>query len=169
MPKDLYWHIPATWRRQGKCYVGQQIWLGRRSDGTRKHFTKRMRRCGKACSEIRPRHGSDLGMRLSFQKAGMWDMKLPSRLLFREILPDPKRFRDDLSRRFPEDTRVQFTYVPTLRALPALNHNDPSKAIELLQTAILYEDGSSTKGGSELLLGAGNLWGPRGAKRACGR
>jgi tetratricopeptide (TPR) repeat protein len=63
----------------------------------------------------------------------------------------------DLSRRFPEDTRVQFTYVPTLGALLTLNH-DPSKAIELLQTAILYELGTQTEGGSEFLLGAGNLY-----------
>jgi tetratricopeptide (TPR) repeat protein len=65
---------------------------------------------------------------------------------------------EDLSRRFPEDTRVQFTYAPTLRALLALNHGQPSKAVELLQTAIPYELGSPTVGGSEYLLGAGNLY-----------
>jgi eukaryotic-like serine/threonine-protein kinase len=46
---------------------------------------------------------------------------------------------DDLARRFPEDTRVVFTYLPTLRALLALNRSEPSKAVELLQTAIAYE------------------------------
>jgi DNA-binding winged helix-turn-helix (wHTH) protein len=65
---------------------------------------------------------------------------------------------EDLSRRFPENTRVQFTYVPTLRALLALNHNQPSKAVELVQTAIPYEVGSPIEGGSEFLLGAGNLY-----------
>jgi len=65
---------------------------------------------------------------------------------------------DDLSRRFPEDTIVRFTYLPTLRALLALNHSQPSKAVELLQTAIPYEGGSPTTGGSELLLGAFNLY-----------
>jgi Tfp pilus assembly protein PilF len=65
---------------------------------------------------------------------------------------------EDLSRRFPEDTRVQFTYAPTLRALLALNRSQPSKAVELLQTAILYEGGSQSEGGSEYLLGAGNLY-----------
>ena len=64
----------------------------------------------------------------------------------------------DLSRRFPEDTRVQFIYTPTLQALLALNHNQPSKAVELLQTTIPYELGTPTEGGSELLLGAGNLY-----------
>ncbi len=46
---------------------------------------------------------------------------------------------DDLANRFPEDTRVVFTYLPTLHAQLALNHNEPSKAVELLQTAIPYE------------------------------
>jgi DNA-binding winged helix-turn-helix (wHTH) protein/tetratricopeptide (TPR) repeat protein len=65
---------------------------------------------------------------------------------------------EDVSRRFPEDTRVQFTYAPTLRALLALNHSQPSKAVELLQTALPYEGGIPTEGGSEFLLGAGNLY-----------
>ncbi len=65
---------------------------------------------------------------------------------------------EDVSRRFPEDTRVQFTYAPTLRALLALNHSQPSKAVELLQTAPPYEGGIPTEGGSEFLLGAGNLY-----------
>jgi eukaryotic-like serine/threonine-protein kinase len=65
---------------------------------------------------------------------------------------------DDLSRRFPEDTKVSFTFTPTLRALLALNRNDPSKAVELLQTAIPYESGIQSSGGSEFLLGASNLY-----------
>src|SRR4029077_3587976 len=40
---------------------------------------------------------------------------------------------DDLSKRYPEDTRAVFTYIPTLRALLALNHSEPSKAVELLK------------------------------------
>jgi tetratricopeptide (TPR) repeat protein len=46
---------------------------------------------------------------------------------------------DHLDSRFPEDTSVQFNYVPTLRALSALGANDPSRAIELLQPAATYE------------------------------
>jgi tetratricopeptide (TPR) repeat protein len=64
---------------------------------------------------------------------------------------------DDLSRRFPEDTTVRFTYWPTLRALLALNRSQPANAVELLQTAIPYEGGTTIEGGSEVLLGAGNL------------
>jgi eukaryotic-like serine/threonine-protein kinase len=43
---------------------------------------------------------------------------------------------EDLSKRFPEDTVVQFTYQPTLSALLALSRKEPSKAVELLQVAI---------------------------------
>ena len=69
-----------------------------------------------------------------------------------------QRLTEDLSRRFPEDTRVQFTYAPTLHALLALNHSQPAKAVELLQTTSPYELGIPTEGGSEFLLGAGNLY-----------
>jgi DNA-binding winged helix-turn-helix (wHTH) protein/tetratricopeptide (TPR) repeat protein len=65
---------------------------------------------------------------------------------------------DDLSRRFPEDTKVRFTYTPTLRALLALNHSQLSKAIEILQAAIPYEGGMMSSGGSEMLLGMGNFY-----------
>ena len=47
----------------------------------------------------------------------------------------------DLAKRFPEDTIVQFNYLPTLRAQLALIRNDSSKAIEVLQIAIPYELG----------------------------
>jgi len=65
---------------------------------------------------------------------------------------------EDLAKRFPEDTRFQFIYAPALRALLSLNRRQPSKAVELLQTALPYEMGIPTEGGSEFLLGAGNLY-----------
>jgi eukaryotic-like serine/threonine-protein kinase len=49
---------------------------------------------------------------------------------------------DDLAKRFPEDTLVQSVYLPTVRAEVALAHNNSSKAIEVLQTAVPYELGS---------------------------
>ena len=45
----------------------------------------------------------------------------------------------DLETRFPEDTLVQFTYLPVLRALSALKHGRPSDAIEQLQVAAPYD------------------------------
>jgi eukaryotic-like serine/threonine-protein kinase len=49
---------------------------------------------------------------------------------------------DDLSKRFPEDTIVQFNYLPTLYAQLALNAHDSAKAIEVLQAAAPYELGA---------------------------
>jgi Tfp pilus assembly protein PilF len=39
-----------------------------------------------------------------------------------------------------------------------LNNREPSKAIESVQTAIPYELGTPSEGGSEFLLGASNLY-----------
>jgi tetratricopeptide (TPR) repeat protein len=50
----------------------------------------------------------------------------------------------DLNKRFPEDTMVQFNFLPTLRAKLALNKGNPSEAIENLRTAAPYELGMST-------------------------
>ncbi|HTS11315.1 MAG TPA: serine/threonine-protein kinase [Candidatus Limnocylindrales bacterium] len=47
----------------------------------------------------------------------------------------------DLAKRFPEDSLVQFNYLPTVRARLALNHNDPRKAVEEVQAATPYEFG----------------------------
>ncbi len=45
----------------------------------------------------------------------------------------------DLKSRFPEDTSVQFNYLPTLEALFALNQRNPQKALEVLQAAAPYD------------------------------
>jgi len=42
---------------------------------------------------------------------------------------------------------VKFNYLPTIRALIALNRNDASKAIEILQAAGSYELGIEGQGG----------------------
>jgi eukaryotic-like serine/threonine-protein kinase len=44
-----------------------------------------------------------------------------------------------LERRYPEDTSVQFSYLPALRALDALNQGDAAKALEMTQAAAPYE------------------------------
>jgi predicted Zn-dependent protease len=52
-----------------------------------------------------------------------------------------QKVADDLGKRFPKDTLVNFNYLPTVRALLALNHGQPLKAVELLQAASPYELG----------------------------
>jgi eukaryotic-like serine/threonine-protein kinase len=48
---------------------------------------------------------------------------------------------DDLGKRFPEDTIVQFNYLPTLRAKLAVSRGNTSEAIESLRMATPYELG----------------------------
>jgi tetratricopeptide (TPR) repeat protein len=51
----------------------------------------------------------------------------------------PRRLAADLEKRFPEDTPVQFEYLPTLGALSALAHRAPSDAVERLQRTLPYD------------------------------
>ena len=50
---------------------------------------------------------------------------------------------DDLGRRFPEDTTLQFNYLPTLRAKLALLRSNPQQAVDILRVAAPYELGLS--------------------------
>jgi len=54
-------------------------------------------------------------------------------------LPQSQAIAADLAREFAEDTCVQFIYLPTLRALFALNEHDPEAAIRALQTASRFD------------------------------
>jgi eukaryotic-like serine/threonine-protein kinase len=45
----------------------------------------------------------------------------------------------ELEKLYPEDTSVQFSYLPALRALQALNQRDPAKALEMTQVAAPYD------------------------------
>jgi eukaryotic-like serine/threonine-protein kinase len=54
-----------------------------------------------------------------------------------------KALADDLDKRFPEDTIVQFNYLPTIRGKLALNKGDASGAIESLGPAATYELGAT--------------------------
>jgi tetratricopeptide (TPR) repeat protein len=52
---------------------------------------------------------------------------------------ESQRLAADLEKRFPEDTPVQFEYLPTLHALSALAHQAPADAVERLQRAVPYD------------------------------
>ncbi|HEX7797083.1 MAG TPA: hypothetical protein VF456_22130, partial [Vicinamibacterales bacterium] len=54
-------------------------------------------------------------------------------------LPQSRTLADDLARECPEDTSVQFMYLPTLRALFALKTGDAAAAIQFLQAASRYD------------------------------
>jgi DNA-binding winged helix-turn-helix (wHTH) protein len=54
-----------------------------------------------------------------------------------------KALADDLDKSFPEDTIVQFNYLPSVRGRLALNKGDASGAIQLLAIATPYELGAT--------------------------
>jgi tetratricopeptide (TPR) repeat protein len=45
----------------------------------------------------------------------------------------------ELAERYPQDTSVQFNYLPALRALAALNQGDAAKALDMTQASGAYE------------------------------
>jgi eukaryotic-like serine/threonine-protein kinase len=53
------------------------------------------------------------------------------------------RLADDLERRFPENTVVQFNYLPTIHAAVLLQSGEAGKAINTLATATPYELGTN--------------------------
>jgi tetratricopeptide (TPR) repeat protein len=56
----------------------------------------------------------------------------------------PRRFAQDFAKLSPEDTLVQFAFLPVLRAQLALSGNQAQKAIEFLQMAAPYESGEAS-------------------------
>jgi len=60
-------------------------------------------------------------------------------LAFLNESPQARKVNAEFERRFPEDTSVQFSYLPALRALEALDEGDPAKALEMTRAAVPYE------------------------------
>jgi tetratricopeptide (TPR) repeat protein len=56
-----------------------------------------------------------------------------------------KKLANRLADQFPEDTAVQFCYLPTVDALLALHRGDSSKAVEALSLATPYELGVAAR------------------------
>jgi len=54
-------------------------------------------------------------------------------------LAGSKTLAENLAKRFPEDTPVQYEYLPTLYALFAMSDGAPQDALERLQTALPYD------------------------------
>jgi predicted Zn-dependent protease len=52
-----------------------------------------------------------------------------------------RRLTSDLEMRFPEDTAIRSSYLPTLRALILIHDGHPAKALDTLQNAAPYELG----------------------------
>ena len=78
--------------------------------------------------------------------AKCWNVSALLALAFAGDAGRAQALADDLGKRFPEATIVQFNYLPTLHAQLALSRTDASKAIEALQAAAPYELESYGKG-----------------------
>ncbi len=50
-----------------------------------------------------------------------------------------QKIADDLAKRFPSDTLVNFIWLPTIRAAIEIGRKNPAKAVEYLQTALPYD------------------------------
>jgi tetratricopeptide (TPR) repeat protein len=53
-----------------------------------------------------------------------------------------EKLANDLEKSYPEDTSVRFSYLPVIRAVVAVQHGEPLKAIDALQASVPYEMGS---------------------------
>jgi eukaryotic-like serine/threonine-protein kinase len=62
-------------------------------------------------------------------------------LAFAHDAPRSPELANDLARRFPEDTIVQFNYLPMIRAQIALNNGHSQVAIAAIDAATRYELG----------------------------
>ncbi len=71
-------------------------------------------------------------------------------------LEQSRALASDLNKRFPEDTCVQFTYLPVSRAQLALGDHDPAAAIDQLQVAAPYDEAVPCSGFAFF----GNLYAP---------
>jgi eukaryotic-like serine/threonine-protein kinase len=81
------------------------------------------------------------------------------------------RVADDLNHRLPEDTIVQYDYLPLIRAAVALHNGAPEKAIAALAPAAQYELGAASQNLNFLLYpvylrGLANLDAKRGTDAA---
>ena len=50
-----------------------------------------------------------------------------------------REIEEHLAARYPEDTSVQFSYLPTLRAIRALNDGDPARALDIISRGAHYD------------------------------
>ena len=96
-------------------------------------------RCGKRFTGMRPPPGRAPARALELGRGREVDYAAAFALALSGDLPQSRALAEDLAREFPEDTSVQFMYLPTLRALFSLNAHDAAAAIQALQTASRYD------------------------------
>ncbi|MGA8233886.1 MAG: protein kinase [Candidatus Acidiferrales bacterium] len=91
--------------------------------------------------EARERSAAALGL-AAFQNTRLTTYRAALALALIGLTAEAQSIADDLDKQCPEDTLVQFNYLPTIHAQLMLSRNDFSKAIEALHAASPYELGN---------------------------
>ncbi len=55
---------------------------------------------------------------------------------------EAEKLANDMEKHYPEDTSVRFSHLPVIRAVVAIQHDEPSRPIDSLQTSVPYEMGA---------------------------
>jgi len=96
------------------------------------------RRCGMRCSGARRSTKKRDGGVIAFPRPGCRLWTCPWPLCFWAIPRKPED-RGGPEALYPQDTSVQFSYLPVLRSLEALNQDDPARALEITHTSAPYD------------------------------
>ena len=131
--------VPGSSSGPGECRAAPWIWPSRQASGKGRLSLKPELPCGKRSSGTCPLRGEKASEALELSKGRDAEYGAAFALALANDSSRSQALANDLENRFPEDTSVQFSYLPTLRALFALNRGEPSHAIELLQIAAPYE------------------------------
>ena len=107
--------------------------------GAGRPVSRRSRRVECAVRVSRSRRKRTRRRRCPFTEAGTPIMGPRLRWRFSHDSGQAHKIEADLEKRYPDYTSVQFSYLPVLRALEALNRGDPVKALEMTQAAAPYE------------------------------
>jgi eukaryotic-like serine/threonine-protein kinase len=90
--------------------------------------------------------GQQAGAALSLSNGRDVQCGVALALAFAGDTPRAQKLADDLAKRFPEDTILQFSCLPTVRAQVALIRSDPSRATAALQVVVPYELATPSNG-----------------------
>ena len=101
------------------------IWRSRPAARNGRPCSKPRPRCGKRSSGMRRRPDGARRLPSSARRAGRGVCRRLRAGAVGGVVRVSCALADDLEKRFPEDTSVRFSYVPTLRALLALNGGSP--------------------------------------------
>jgi Tfp pilus assembly protein PilF len=93
-------------------------------------------------NSVAAREQSDAALQLSNPRDVQYGVALALALTdAQHSQPRIQKLLDDLRQRFPQDTIVQFNYLPTAQAMVQISRGNAARAVELLEAARLYELG----------------------------